>query len=400
MAKVKFKVTDPETGESEEYITDEEKLPAKRKMAAERGVKFEIIDTELSPEEQANVGKMVQEPTTRREAFMGGIMQGVTLGAEDEAGVFGDTETLRRRQQTEKPVEYGAGKMIGGLLPTVAAGGLGALGGAKLGGAVGAAGGPIGAAGGATIGALLGAAGAGTAESYFSKPKESRELTEEDLLMGGLSAVGEGAGRALAPLARAGLRSAAGRVIPSGIAARVGAVEASDIAIKEATERLNAAQKTVRDLATQFKAGRSIRSEMADLASKYGGNVSDEAARAEISRLAEAGLKLSVPQLQQGVAAEAELIAAEAVYNQVARQIPARAGAFGGALGAAVPMAVPEGEMTPSEMMEFDRIAIEKAIEEEKRKKMMQLSAPKPKGREVMSAQEQAALQQYLKSSK
>jgi hypothetical protein len=145
----------------------------------------------LINEAQSQIGD-----TGYKSSLMGGLLQGISLGAEDEVEILGpqspaEKELLRKRQEAEHPVVYGIGRAIGGIIPGAMAGGSGAY----LGGLGGAAiGGPPGAAIGALIGGGLGAAGAGTADSILSKDQGS-EIEASDFgwgaISGGLNVAGD-----------------------------------------------------------------------------------------------------------------------------------------------------------------------------------------------------------------
>lgn len=171
----------------QEKMVDIADVAAKKAKAEGLGFTVEI-DPGITEEERI----AAYPPVSAGEGFRGGLLQGLSLGAEDE--IFGKEEK-RIQQEAEQQLPYTAGKAIGGMIPGAAAGAAGglagALGGAKIGGMIGAAGGPIGAAGGAAIGGLLGAAGGGAlasgVESYMSQPAGERSLGEagQDALISG-----------------------------------------------------------------------------------------------------------------------------------------------------------------------------------------------------------------------
>lgn len=174
-----------------------------------------------------------------RSSLMGGILQGISLGAEDEVQIFGpqtpqEKELLRKRQEAENPVTFGAGKIVGGLAPGVAAGGSGAYLGGLAGGAIGGMAGGIGALPGAAIGALaggvLGAGGAGTAESYLNKPQATRELEWSDAGWGIVSGLLNAAGDVAAPVLRKVKSTISSKIL--GDAVKAGTPEALDLAAK------------------------------------------------------------------------------------------------------------------------------------------------------------------------
>lgn len=204
--KIKFRITDPQTGESQEFERDESEIPAKQKLAKERGLTFTFIAPELDLSEAAKsplteAQKEILGITSPKGSLVGGLLSGATLGGKEElAGLVGGEEAQRlaeletAAQQKEQPVAYGIGKFLGGLAPIGAAG----IAGAKLG----AAGGPVG----ALIGGALGAGAAGMAESALSRTMEEREregyLTGKDIGMGALTGLTEGVGRLAAPYVR------------------------------------------------------------------------------------------------------------------------------------------------------------------------------------------------------
>lgn len=372
MAKVKFKVTDPETGESEEYITDEEKLPAKQKMAAERGVKFELVDTELSPEQQTAIAGKVGGETSMRESFMGGIMQGVSLGSEDDVrAIFGDdTETLRRRQEAEHPYVYGAGKFLGSLVPAIG----GAAGGAAAGGAVG---GPPG----AVVGGLLGAGLTGAAESYASKPKAVKRgegalpgAGLEDVGAGALSMVGEGVGRALAPVGRALYRGVKAKITPPGMVFKQGVEDVSDQLIAEATTRYNQAVAAKKSAEAGAQAARKQiaekEAEVAKMAPLQ--TISDDIKLENALKFADYRSAAEKKIKERLTQVNVDLESATRKLQELGLQAPP--GNIGAGLGTAVGMGATETETSPEEAAELTRLATQKAIEEEKMKRLMALT--------------------------
>jgi hypothetical protein len=197
MADITVQFKDKETGEVTETTIPEEKLKTNIKDNPEYTVT--VIGAGLSPAEQdpvlAQVKAQREKETGLGPTILGGLLQGVSLETVDE--LKGTDKTLAKRQEAENPFTYNASKFVGSLLPTAAASTAGAV---ALGG-VGSLLGPVGTVGGGVLGALLGAGGAGTAESYFSKPEETRGSSpaSEDYAMGALSALGEGAGKVIAP---------------------------------------------------------------------------------------------------------------------------------------------------------------------------------------------------------
>lgn len=187
MANVILKAYDSKGELIETLEADSSEAPTMKKKAESAGYKVEVT-APLTEEEYVSA----YPPVSPGQGFRGGILQGLSLGTEDE--VFGNAEK-RMQQEAEQPLPYTAGKAIGGIIPGAAAGAAGgfagAMGGAKLGGMLGAAGGPIGAAGGATIGGLLGAAGGGALasgiESYMSQPSGERSVEQaaEDAAISG-----------------------------------------------------------------------------------------------------------------------------------------------------------------------------------------------------------------------
>ena len=176
--KVKMQAIN-EAGEIvQEKMVDIADVQAKKAKAEGLGYTVEIVP-EITEEERI----AAYPPVSAGEAFRGGLLQGLSLGAEDE--IFGKEDT-RTQQEAEQQIPYTTGKAIGGIIPGAVAGtagGLaGALAGGKIGGMIGAAGGPIGAAGGAAIGGLLGATGGGAlasgVESYMSQPSDERSLSQ------------------------------------------------------------------------------------------------------------------------------------------------------------------------------------------------------------------------------
>jgi len=204
--KIKFRITDPETGESQVFERDESEIPAKQKLAKERGLEFSFVLPEMDVTEEvksptSEARKEITEAISPKGAVIGGLLSGLTLGGKEElTGLVAGEEAQRiaeletAAQKKERPWTYGLSKLVGGLAPYGAAG----LAGAKLG----APAGPWGAA----IGGMLGAAGAGIAESALSRTKEEREregyITGEDVAMGALSGATEGVGRAAVPFLR------------------------------------------------------------------------------------------------------------------------------------------------------------------------------------------------------
>jgi len=186
MSKINIVAIDKEGNQFAKEI-DRKDIEKFRQIAEAQGYNFRIEEP-LTEQERVTA----YPPVSPGQAFRGGILQGLTLGAEDE--IFGKEDT-RTQQEAEQQIPYIAGKAIGGIVPGAVAGtagGLaGALGGAKLGGMIGAAGGPIGAAGGAAVGGLLGAAGGGAlasgVESYMSQPsgEESLSKAAEDAAISG-----------------------------------------------------------------------------------------------------------------------------------------------------------------------------------------------------------------------
>jgi hypothetical protein len=166
--KVKMRAIN-EAGEIvQEKMVDIADVQQKKEKAESLGFTVEI-EPELTEEERM----AAYPPTGTGEAIRSGLLQGLTLGMEDE--IFGK-EQLRQKQEAEKPIEYTIGKTVGSAITTGGAGALGAYGGAKLGAAIGAAGGPIGAVGGGLLGAGIGGGLATGIESYMSQPEEEESI--------------------------------------------------------------------------------------------------------------------------------------------------------------------------------------------------------------------------------
>jgi hypothetical protein len=158
-------------------VSDPAKAQALLKSAEDSGFRVEMT-SEVAPSE----------------AFGTGLLQGVSAEWADEV--------LKRKDETKaaessSPVAYGAGNIIGSLIPGALAAGAGGLAGAKLGAMAGAAGGPIGALlGGALGGGLATAtATAGAAEEGKASAGEMAASGVMDTVLG-LIPAGAIAGRA------------------------------------------------------------------------------------------------------------------------------------------------------------------------------------------------------------
>lgn len=192
METIKFKITDPNSGQTRIFERPANQLEEKIKLADERGLIFELL---------------TEEDTTEPESFLedlGPYAQGASLEWLDEIKekllTPGQLERAKQKQKIEEqksPASYNIKKLIGSMLPNIAASGLGALGGAKLGGAIGATGGPIGAAGGALLGGALGAGAAGFAQSLGESEEINMGELEKAFGSGVISAVLESGGRFL-----------------------------------------------------------------------------------------------------------------------------------------------------------------------------------------------------------
>jgi hypothetical protein len=167
MSKINVIAIDKEGNQFPKEI-DRKDIEKYRQIAEAQGYNFRIEEP-LTEEERVTA----YPPVSPGQAFRGGILQGLTLGAEDE--IFGKEET-RTQQEAEKPIEYTVGKAAGSVITTGGVGALGAYGGAKLGAALGAAGGPIGAVGGGLLGAGLAGGLATGIESYMSQPEEEENI--------------------------------------------------------------------------------------------------------------------------------------------------------------------------------------------------------------------------------
>ena len=197
MSDITIRAVDKDDGTVLEQVIPEESL--KTKIQDNPKFTVTVIGAGLSPAEQDPVLAQINDQREKEigmgPTILGGLLQGVSLEYLDE---LKDTDkTIAKRQEAENPIAYNASKFIGSLLPTAGLSTGGALVGAGLGSLFGPAGTLVGGIG----GAMLGAGGAGTLESYFSKPEETRgsSPTGEDYAMGLLSAAGEGGGKLIAP---------------------------------------------------------------------------------------------------------------------------------------------------------------------------------------------------------
>jgi len=99
--KIKFRITDPQTGESKEFERDESEIPAKQKLAKERGLTFTFIAPELDLSEAAKsplteAQKEILGITSPKGSLVGGLLSGATLGGKEElAGLVGGEEAQR-----------------------------------------------------------------------------------------------------------------------------------------------------------------------------------------------------------------------------------------------------------------------------------------------------------------
>jgi len=202
MNKISYTITDPNTGQVVNKTMDD--TPENRilvdTLAKNRGLTITYAD---SPEAVgAAAEETIMETETPQGALLEGFLTGVTLeGKEEIQGLLGGesaqrkAELQRKKVEEERPVSFGAGKFVGGLIPS----GLATAAGGVLGGAV--AGPP-----GALAGAALGGAAAAGLESILEEPMGEKDVGYEDLLASAIGAVGGGVGRGAAPIIRGVVR--------------------------------------------------------------------------------------------------------------------------------------------------------------------------------------------------
>lgn len=340
MDKIEYILTNPQTGEQITKKMDDtpENRELLNKIVKERGLILESISPspqEITPESVGTEAATTYETATSpKGAFLGGLLSGATLEGKEEltrlAGFEEQARKLeleRQKQEQERPGYFGAGKFIGGLIPTIGATTLGA-----------AAGGALGGPPGAIAGGMLGAGLAGTAESALEKTQAQRAeegmLSGEDIGMGLISGLTEGIGRAAAPYIRASTKKLFERITAKPI---------SKLSAKE-SEFVNA----VNDL-------RKIEAQTAELQVRAkAGQIGGQQAMSRAKEMKV--LKDTIERLQEDLIKSPQ-------YS-----------AISGATASGVQMIGEEQVMTPEQEEEYQKLIIEEALRRQTQKQGKRLS--------------------------
>ena len=340
MEKIEYTVTNPQTGEQITKKMDD--TPENRslldKLIKERGLILESISP-LSQEVTAETvgteaATTLETATSPKGAFLGGLFSGATVEGKEEltrlAGFEEQARKLeleRQKQETERPGYFGAGKFLGGLIPTIGATTLGA-----------AAGGALGGPPGAIAGGMLGAGLAGTAESALEKTQAQRAeegmLTGEDIGMGLISGLTEGIGRATAPY----IRGSKKKILQKITAKPISKLSAKENEFIDAINSLRKEEAKTAELQLRVKAG------------QIGGQ--QAMSRAKEIKI----LKDTIDRLQEELVKSPE-------YS-----------AISGAAASGVQMIGEEQVMTPEQEEEYEKLIIQEALRRQQRKQLKPLS--------------------------
>jgi hypothetical protein len=288
-------------------------------LAQKRGFVITYADSPEAVGVEAET--QIKETETPQGALLEGFLTGVTLeGKEELEGlVRGEpaqrkAELQRKKVEEERPVSFGAGKFIGGLIPS----GLATAAGGALGGAL--AGPP-----GAIVGAGLGGAAAAGLESILEEPMGEKDVGYEDLLAGVIGGVVGGAGRAAAPLVRGIVRRISGKPLSQ--------LSANEKLLKQQLDFLKTEKAKAGMYRTQIQQGKITGKQAMEQAKK------NKAIQENINKL--------------------EIEIAKNLKDNFAAGIPV----------SGVEMIGDTPQMTPEEMREYEKLSVQEALEKTRKKK-------------------------------